>query len=168
MPAPAPNTSAPLSDVLDRLSTPVWVFDMDALRIVWANRAALHLWAADSVADLAARDFSGRSAAATVRTEAFRQSFAEGRVVEETWTFYPAGHPVVARCRCQGIDWPGATAAMLVEADPVAESEAPEDLRRAAEALRHAPAPWRWWRLMAGFCCATPKVCAYSAVPIVS
>ncbi|WP_404385634.1 PAS domain S-box protein [Caenispirillum salinarum] len=137
----APVSSASMSALLDRLSTPVWVFDMDRPRILWANPAALALWEADSVEALCQRDFSDRTAAATARTEACRDSFAAGRMVEETWTFYPGGRPTVARCRCQGIDWPGTNAAMLVEADRVSAAEAPPDLVRAAEALRHAPGP---------------------------
>ncbi|WP_160166796.1 PAS domain S-box protein [Caenispirillum salinarum] len=137
----APLSSASVSALLDRLSTPVWVFDMDRPRILWANGAALTLWEAESLEALCARDFSDRTAAAAARTEACRDSFAAGRIVEETWTFYPAGRPTVARCRCQSIDWPGTNAAMLVEADRVSAADAPPDLVRAAEALRHAPGP---------------------------
>lgn len=65
----------------------------------------------------------------------------QGRIVEETWTFYPGGKPVLAHCRCQGIEWSGVDTAMLVEAETINETQVPPDLHRAAEALRHAPGP---------------------------
>jgi len=37
------------------IEDPVWVFDLDQYRVVWANDAAVELWKASSLADLQAR-----------------------------------------------------------------------------------------------------------------
>jgi PAS domain S-box-containing protein len=130
-----------MSSLLDSLSTPVWVFDLDTFRMAWANAAALRLWNADSVETLAARDFSDHSEATKNRLTAYRDSFAAGRTVEETWSLYPSGIPSIVHCRCKAVDWPGASTAMLVEATPLSGPDAAPDQSRAAEALRHAPGP---------------------------
>jgi hypothetical protein len=42
---------------LDWLNAPVWVFDVERLRVLRANRSALALWCADSLEQLQERDF---------------------------------------------------------------------------------------------------------------
>ena len=49
---------------MDLLSTPVWVFDPSRYQIPWANRAALELWRASSLDELARRDFRTSMSAA--------------------------------------------------------------------------------------------------------
>jgi PAS domain S-box-containing protein len=44
--------------VFDALRTPVWVFDADERRLVWANHAALRLFGASSLQELLALDFA--------------------------------------------------------------------------------------------------------------
>ena len=45
-------------EILQSLSTPLWVFDFDKSRVTWANDAALILWEAATVDELASRDMS--------------------------------------------------------------------------------------------------------------
>lgn len=131
-----PFTSAQL-DALDLLSTPLWLFDLDSLRMEWANKAALELWDADSLATLRARNFGDVTESTRIRLESYREGIAQGRSYHERWTFYPKGRPVVVDCRCGGTGLPGAEALMLVEAKPVVSGEADRDALRMVEALRH-------------------------------
>ncbi len=49
---------------LDLLATPVWAFDASRHQIPWANRAALELWGASSLEEIARRDFRASMSAA--------------------------------------------------------------------------------------------------------
>jgi len=101
-PAHIATPSPPALDVDDtrcaalvHLKVPVWVFDVDYRRILWANDAALTLWRADSLAALRERDLSDMSGSVRRRLEQFRADCAhETRSFSELWTFYPDGVPV--------------------------------------------------------------------------
>ena len=43
---------------LQRLRTPVWLYDIDQGRVLWANEAALGLWCSDSLEELRQRDMA--------------------------------------------------------------------------------------------------------------
>jgi signal transduction histidine kinase len=121
----------------DRLETALWVFDFRAARIVWANRAALRLWDADSVAALAARDMGAEmSASVRQRLDQHRQDLARDpdRRIRELWTLYPGGRPFRVRAVLTAFalpDGPG----MLIEAR-AEDPSAPETVR-SADALLH-------------------------------
>lgn len=132
---PAP----PPVDLLDRLTTPIWVFDLQTLRMVWANAAAVRFWGAESLSALQARSYEGLSPAVMARLDGQRRAFADGHVVEETWTLYPNGRPVTAFCRSSAVAWPGAAEAVLHEAMPLHEGVVPADVLRGIEVMRHAP-----------------------------
>jgi len=84
-------------DGFERLRRPVWVFDDQRKRKVYANRAALDLWGADSLAELLERDFSDQSPAVRIRMDALRERILLGETVQDRWTFYPNGAPVAVR-----------------------------------------------------------------------
>lgn len=121
----------------DQLRRPIWVFDDARKRKVYANRAALDLWGAATLGDLLARDFSDQSAAVRARMEDIAARIEGGASVEERWTFYPNGAPVVVNATISRIVLPDGGRAMLFEGAPV-ETEA--DQQRAIEALRHTSA----------------------------
>ena len=125
------------SAVAERLDTPVWVFDIDRARVIWANRSALRLWRADSVEALAARDLDA-DMSDTVRTrlDQYRSDFerSDSRF-SEVWTLYPAGHPTTLRVIFSGHRLDDGRMAMVCEA--LAEiTDTPERVR-SAEALMH-------------------------------
>ena len=67
----------------DALRRPIWLFDPQALRGVYANGAALRLWGADSLDELLGRDFSKLSRAVRSRTERLAKDTADGSEVNE-------------------------------------------------------------------------------------
>lgn len=91
----------PAAYLLECLSTPVWVYDRAARRILWGNPAALRLWGAGSLESLQA---PGRIATAAPRLAALNDS----------------GQPV---------SWPGTADAVLVEAPAEAPSAAADEAR---------------------------------------
>lgn len=121
----------------DRLETALWLYDFDAARIVWANRAALRLWHAGDAAALAARDMGAEmSASVRKRLAQHREDLARepDREIREVWTFYPEGQPFRVRATLRAFDLVGETM-MLVEARAEDPSE-PETVR-SADALLH-------------------------------
>ena len=113
---------------------PVWVFDPNSLRGVYANPAALTLWSAASTEELLSRDFSKMSPAALARTARLVQATANGEELSERWTFYPNGAPVTVQATISTHRLADGSPALLFEASFL-EVEAEE--RRAVEALRH-------------------------------
>ncbi|WP_448206903.1 PAS domain S-box protein [Azospirillum sp. sgz302134] len=124
---------------LDALRSPVWLFDPDACRMLWANRSACELWGAADMPSLLARDFAASlSDASRTRLNLCREAFARGETVGEQWTFYPNGRPVTVDCLCSGWPHEGRTV-LLVEGRVVPRSDAEQTEQRCMEALRHSP-----------------------------
>lgn len=101
---------------LSLLRTPIWLFDVDRLRIVWANAAALTLWDADSLDELLARDLSA-DISRKVRERLEQHSddlMGTTNSVSEHWTFYPNGHPSTCECSISAITPPSGERWMLV------------------------------------------------------
>ncbi len=130
----------PASDLrLDHFKRPLWVFDMEAWRVVDANAAAVAFWARRSKAELLAADFSDLSPAAQRRLDGYRHRFEKGESIEEEWTFYPDDGPVRARCLASPVTLDDGRIAMLVEAVSL-DTPPVEGVSRSLEALRHAGA----------------------------
>ena len=43
------------------IGVPIWVFDLDYHRVLWANEAAIAFWQGEPLSELQARDMSGVS-----------------------------------------------------------------------------------------------------------
>jgi anti-anti-sigma regulatory factor/PAS domain-containing protein len=121
------------------LQQPIWVFDSERGRMVWANRAAVELWRASSCEELLQRDFSEMSPATRTRNQSCLVSLREGRTVREEWTWYPMGTPVTVQCHFSGIELDDGRLAMLVQG-VVKDDSADPTLLRGIEALRHTSA----------------------------
>ncbi|CAN0539381.1 unnamed protein product, partial [Laminaria digitata] len=85
------------------IEDPIWAFDLDHYRIVWANDAAVELWKSTTLADLQTRDLSDSSGVARARLSEFADGFSQGKTFETNWTLYPRKEPVQVRFRCRGI-----------------------------------------------------------------
>jgi len=133
----ASDIPAPLSLGFDVLRRPIWVFDDVRKRKVYANRAALELWGAESLDELRSRDFSSQSPAVRVRMDDIAARVEDGGVAEERWTFYPNGVSITVNTIISRIDLTDGGRALLFEGVLV-EPEAQE--QRAIEALRHTSA----------------------------
>ncbi|TDQ82096.1 signal transduction histidine kinase [Dongia mobilis] len=122
---------------VDRLKTALWVFDIDQSRVIWANRAALRIWRADSLAELTARDMGAdMSPAVAARLRQYQEDFnARDASFTEIWTIYPQGEPVTVNAVFSGARLPDGRMAMLCEAS-AEHRNTPESLR-SADALLH-------------------------------
>ena len=117
------------------MQAPLWVFDVEARGMVWANPAGLELWGAANLDELRARDFSDMSDAAVTRFRAALARMAAGEVLHEQWTLYPKGKPTTVSVTRVAIELEDGSLASLQEAQPAALVD-PETLR-AVEALHH-------------------------------
>ena len=116
---------------------PVWVFDIDESRVVWANPAGCRMWRATSLAELRRRDFAdGMSAAVAARLRQYQREFiAADKVLSEVWTHYPNDIPSTIRVSYSGIRLSDGRMAMLCEGG--GEVEGTPDKLRSIEALTH-------------------------------
>src|ERR1700676_4876510 len=83
----------------DRLTTPVWIFDIDRSRVVWANHAGLEVWRAESLAELVGRDLGkDMSVSVAKRLKQYQEDFENhSAAFSELWTLYPKGEPKTLR-----------------------------------------------------------------------
>jgi diguanylate cyclase (GGDEF)-like protein/PAS domain S-box-containing protein len=123
---------------IDHLTTPLWVFDIDRSRVVWANRTALEVWKAATLQELTARDLAkDMSISVAKRLKQYQEDFVKSNATfSELWTLYPKGEPKTLHVVYSGIRLQDGRMAMFCEANAF-HGETPETLR-SAEALLHA------------------------------
>lgn len=125
--------------LLDRLQTPVWIFDIERERVHYANAAAVRLWGAETPQALYTRDFCSTMSEATRRRLAdYLPRLTRGEIIDEHWSFYPGGKAISLHCRCSRYDTDEGRIGMLVEG---LERDIPLDATslRALEAVRQTP-----------------------------
>lgn len=121
---------------LELSAIPVWVLDVDHMRVCWANEAALELWRSPDRDELFARDFTTVPEEVRTRTLAILAQLREGRVARESWTLYPRGVPVTVTLRFSSVELDDGRIGLLNQALPRDEAPDPE-LLRGIEALRY-------------------------------
>jgi diguanylate cyclase (GGDEF)-like protein len=137
LPVTAALEFPPEAPLLEALHQPIWIFDIDDSRVRWANRAALQIWQAGSLAELCTRDM-GADMSDTVarRLRQYQQDFERGDArFSEQWTLYPGGRPATMWVGFSGVRLPDGRMAMLCEARP--QEAMPPDSLRSVEALLH-------------------------------
>jgi len=119
----------------ERLQTPIWIFDIQHLKMMWANRAALRLWKAVSLKELLNRDLSQIYAANYTHWQSYLERFEQGETFIEQFTLYPEENAVSVWCNCSGIPLENGRLVMLVEAEK--NANVPSDTLLCVEALHH-------------------------------
>ncbi|BAZ28626.1 diguanylate cyclase with PAS/PAC and GAF sensors [Cylindrospermum sp. NIES-4074] len=121
----------------DRLQSPIWIYDIQNLQMWWVNKAALHIWNAQSREELLNRNFSDVSESTHIQLQHYLHEFQQGKTIAENWTFYPEGKPVSVHCLCSGVPIEDGRMAMLVEGTAEVVEQIDQEILRAIEALRH-------------------------------
>ena len=136
--------NAQITDNVDRaafnfayaMQTPLWVYDIDGCRVLFANQSACRLWQAPSEAELCSRDMSDMSTSVAERLKQYQIDFeANNATFNEMWTLYPDNKPTSVMVNYSGYPLGDGRMAMLCEATGYADDQ-PENLR-SAEALLH-------------------------------
>ena len=120
----------------DWLDVPLWVFDPEQQRNLWANAAALRFWHADSAEEFLSRDFSEHGDAVRERLAVTAADHAQGKIVREQWTLYPKGEPTTVMLVSRGMRTPDRRQVMLFAADSLGGGADLAALR-GVEALQH-------------------------------
>jgi diguanylate cyclase (GGDEF)-like protein len=124
--------------VVEAIALPVWVFDVDQCRVLWANTAGLELWEADSLDELRRRDMSGDiSPTVKSRLEQYREGFEQGQAFTEIWTLYPKGKPKTIRCIFSGIRFDDGRMGMFNQSLEVLDQKESAESLRSIQALLH-------------------------------
>ncbi len=120
----------------DWLDVPLWVFDPEQQRNLWANAAALRFWHADSAEDFLSRSFAEHGDTVRERLAVTAADHARGRIVREQWTLYPKGEPTTVMLVSRGMRTPDRRQVMLFAADSLGGG-ADLSMLRGVEALQH-------------------------------
>jgi signal transduction histidine kinase len=120
----------------DWLDVPLWVFDPEHQRNLWANAAALRFWHADSAEEFLSRDYTEHGDAVRERLAVTAADHAQGKIVREQWTLYPKGEPTTVMLVSRGMRTPDRRQVMLFAADSLGGG-ADLSVLRGVEALQH-------------------------------
>ncbi|HEY1132755.1 MAG TPA: ATP-binding protein [Roseateles sp.] len=120
----------------DWLDVPLWVFDPEHQRNLWANAAALRFWHADSAEEFLSRNFNEHGDAVQERLAVTAADHAQGKIVREQWTLYPKGEPTTVMLVSRGMRTPDRRQVMLFAADSLGGG-ADLSMLRGVEALQH-------------------------------
>jgi|GEM_PF-635484 len=120
----------------DWLDVPMWVYDQERQRNLWANAAALAFWRADNAEEFLSRDLSDMSPSVAERLAVTAADHTQGKLVREQWTLYPKGQPTTVMLVSRGIRTPDKRQVMLFAADSLV-SGVDKSLLRGVEALQH-------------------------------
>lgn len=121
---------------LSRLSTPVWIFDVDHHYIWWANDQGLAFWKAESNEELRKRDFSTDSSTVRERLSQIFESASSESHVTDTWTLYPGGIPQTTILSFQPIEMEDQFKGVMIELVQLLKRNADDETWRLLEAAR--------------------------------
>lgn len=123
--------------IIRRLKAPIWIFDIDRSRIVFANAPALTLWQAKDENDLCSRDLTqNMSLTVNRRLKQYQIDFVEqDSFFTEQWTLYPNDNPICVMVVFSGVWLDDGRMGMQCEVVDQSVNE-PENIR-SAEALLH-------------------------------
>jgi len=118
----------PRLQMLASIDVPLYLFDVDGVVVVWANRSALRYWEAESTAELFARDLKKNITATTkLRLKQLKEEcFKFNRIIEEHWTLYPKSIPKSSDFRLSAFRAVGGQELLLMyvkNADAVADAQ---------------------------------------------
>ncbi|WP_374679916.1 ATP-binding protein [Hydrocarboniphaga effusa] len=128
----------PAGQILVHLATPVWLVDLDPVRVVWGNRAAAELLRQPSVEALCAYDFGPFEAGDVARLHHLRRQLELGETPTASWVTHANGARIALQCHFAPYRLADGRNLILVEAHEAAgPASLIEDLR-SIESFRHS------------------------------
>jgi PAS domain S-box-containing protein len=127
------------SKLFNLLETPLWIFDIDNLRMYWANEAAVRFWKKKDLQELLDSDLSNISFSTRFRLQEYTEKFKNNEKIYEQWTFYPDNKPVTIDCICRGVIIEDNRTALFIEGNVRNIENIEKDIIRGVEAMRHTP-----------------------------
>ena len=107
-----------LSYPLALIRSPVWLFNVDSQKILWANSSAMLLWDSSTLSELCSRDMSaGMSRNVCERLDQYCADLTGTTdSASEYWTFYPNGRPSTCECSISAVQPPSGARWLMVHA----------------------------------------------------
>jgi signal transduction histidine kinase len=130
----AASVSLALGDLLTA-DGPVWIWDLGARRILWANRAGQAFWRADTLDDLRGRRFDARYTTLN-RVATFAAESGRTREWTERLSFAGRGDRTPVMCAMQSLQVAGGSPGLIVRVLDSLEAESPAAREAPAEAPR--------------------------------
>lgn len=121
---------------LQKLSTPVWIFDVDRHGVWWANPQGLAFWKSSSVEELQQRDFASDSTTVRERLRQIVELASTDSHITDTWTLYPDDEPQTVILSFQPVEIEGKFKGILIELVQVLDRSADDETWRLLEATR--------------------------------
>lgn len=120
-----------------RLQTAIWIYDLDAHRVLYANTGACTLWQAETEAELQRRSFADdMSSTVAKRLKQYKADFiSRDAKFNEMWTLFPNGTPTSVMVLFSGFRLNDGRMAMQCEVLGTPDPR-PDNLR-SAQALLH-------------------------------
>ncbi len=123
----------------NRLKTPIFVFDMDQMRVEWANQAGLTSCQIPSLDQLSNRSWDHSPAAARLR--AYWEQLKQAETVTGQWTFTIANGDIASfRCLFSKLNTESGSSSLLIEGMPDLGNGVDTESLAALEALRQSTA----------------------------
>jgi signal transduction histidine kinase len=132
------SASLALGDLLTA-DDPVWIWDLGARRILWANRAGQAFWGAGTLDALRERGFGVRDRTLS-RVKAFAADSAQAREWTETLSFTGRGDRSPVTCALQSLQVAGGNPGLIVRVLDAPPPKAASGSKRAASNLTEEPA----------------------------
>jgi diguanylate cyclase (GGDEF)-like protein len=123
---------------LDRLVSPVWIWDFNQKQLWWANAAALVLWQVESIEELPNEIGDNPFDESLGGIQIDLEQLQQGKTVVKQWTFKAEGEPVSIRCACSGIRIESGRMGVLVEGMMEVMKRHDWEMWRSNEVLRQA------------------------------
>ena len=101
--------------LLDLLQTPIWIFDIQPLRIWWANHAASGLWDAPRSQETAEGGSKHVWELMQALVQADLEQLDRGKTIFQRWTLYPQGRAASMLCALSAIRIESGRMAILAE-----------------------------------------------------
>jgi PAS domain S-box-containing protein len=130
--------NAPTLDELGRAELPAWLWDVERLRVVWANRAGIAVWGGETLFDLIDRRFSNGDAG-VAKVASVSKTLGAGESVQANFSFAGATLHTPLRCRCYRQALPDGRAGILLVATQTAGERDAEQERLGAHVLDALP-----------------------------
>ncbi|PID61475.1 MAG: GGDEF-domain containing protein [Gammaproteobacteria bacterium] len=123
------------------LSVPIWVFDVENTRFLWANKSGLAFWNAESLDELRSRDLSDTSRSALNRLQQILRECNESQCsVEERWTLFPEGESTATDVVLSPVVCVDGHTALLVHVKFFDQKECASASAHSTQALLHTSA----------------------------
>lgn len=130
--------AGPAGQILVHLATPLWLVDLDPVRVVWGNQAAAELLRQSDPKALCEYDFGPFEAGDVARLHHLRRQLELGETPTESWVTHAHGARIALQCHFAPYRLADGRVLILVEAHEAAGPAILLEDLRSIESFRHS------------------------------